>query len=623
MLNPNAAPLLALVAVVGFICQWAAWRVKLPAILFLLLSGIILGPILNVIQPDILLGDLLFPVVSLCVAIILFEGSLTLRFDQLKEVSGVIRRLVTLGAVVTWLLTAALSHSLFNFDWPLALLFGSLVVVTGPTVIVPMLRTVRPNAKISNILRWEGILIDPIGALLAVVVYDFMITSGGADVALQHSLLSFVKIIALGIILGLLAGYVLGLMLRHRWLPEYLHNFATIAIVLGVFTLSNAVEHESGLLTVTVMGICLANMRDVQVQNILSFKENLTVLLISGLFILLAARVDLSNVAALGWSALILLLALQLVIRPIAVWLSSTGNGLTWQEKFMISWIGPRGIVAAAVSGLFALQLEQQGYERASDVVSLTFFVIIGTVVLQSTTAGLIARLLGVTEPSPKGVLIIGANLVAREVAKTLQQNDFRVLLADTNYDAVSEARLAGLPVFYGNPISEYADQNLDLIGIGRLMALSHRREDNVLASLRYRHEFGAHNVFALKTRTEASVQENEKKSISQEHKGAYIGDTDLTWSDVAKTLRNGGKFRTTGLTEEYGYNEHLITNQEKGAIPLFAIDNRQHLQVFTSADSLQPSAGWKIISLSAETVTEEAAKAAEQAPEQGSKGEA
>ena len=219
-------------------------------------------------------------------------------------------------------------------------------------------------------------------------------------------------------------------------------------------------------------------------------------------------------------------------------------------------------------------------------------------------------------------MLIIGANLIAREVAKVLEQNDFRVLLADTNYDAVSEARLAGLPVFYGNPISEYADRNLDLIGIGRMMALSHRREDNVLASLRYRHEFGAHNVFALKTRVEASVQKNEKKSISQEHKGAFIGRPDLTWSEVAQVLRNGGKFRTTGLTEEYGYNEYLATSEEKGAIPLFAIDNRQHLKVFTGDDSLSPRAGWKIISLSAETVTEEAAKVAEQAPDHGSKGE-
>ncbi|MGI9287090.1 MAG: cation:proton antiporter [Pseudomonadales bacterium] len=591
----SPALVLGLIAVTGFLCQWLSWRIKLPAILLLLSAGIALGPITGMVNTNELLGDLLFPIVSLCVAIILFEGSLTLEFHEIRAVGDVVRRLVSYGAIITWLCTAVVTRYLFGIDWSLALLFGSLVVVTGPTVIVPMLRTVRPNKKIRNVLRWEGIVIDPLGALLAVVVYEYIVTDASGS-PLENSFVAFMRVLVIGGAFGFASGFGLGFLLRRHWVPEFLQNFATIAFVLGTFTLSNQFAHESGLLAVTVMGICLANMRDLHVEDILSFKENLTLLLISALFILLAARIDLQQIKALGWPAFALLASLQLVIRPIGVWISAIGSELNWREKAIISWIGPRGIVAAAISGLFALQLEQLGYLNASILVELTFFIIIGTVLLQSATSRLLAKFLNVVDPDPKGALIIGANHVARAIASALQEKGINVLVSDVQWDNVKQARLAGLPVFYGNPISEYADRNLDLVGLGRLIAASPRREDNVLAAMRYQPEFGRENIFALKTKTEADLS-GKKTSISHTYKGAFLGNEDLTFGKLSQWLKQGARIRTTQITEEYNFANFIDQNATK-VIPLIAIDKKRHMQIFTDKETVEPKAGWLIISV-------------------------
>lgn len=320
------AILLALggIGAAALLSQWLAWRLRLPAILFLLLSGIVAGPLLGWLDPDEMFGPLLFPLVSLAVALILFEGSLTLHFSEWKEIGTVVHRMVTIGALSTWGVIALAAHYLLDFSWEMALLFGTLTLVTGPTVIVPMLRVVRPKAAVANILRWEGIVIDPIGALLAVVVYSFIISSGEGDGWL-HSLQTFGGVILCGSLFGILGGWALGIVLRRHWLPDYLHNLATLAAVLGVFIASNRVMHESGLLAVTLMGMGLANMKGVDVRQILHFKENLSVLLISGLFILLAARLDINALLGLGPAALLVLLLIQFVARPLNVALSTWG----------------------------------------------------------------------------------------------------------------------------------------------------------------------------------------------------------------------------------------------------------------------------------------------------------
>lgn len=590
----SAAIMIAVIGLTGLLCQWLAWWIKLPAILFLLLAGILLGPTLGWLDPNALLGDLFFPLVSLSVAIILFEGSLTLKFDEIRGLGTVVRRLVSVGVIITWLIMAAACHLLLGLNWALSLLFGSLVVVTGPTVIVPMLRSVRPNSRIANILRWEGIVIDPIGALLAVLVYESII-SFGQDADFSHTLFTFFKTLLVGGVFGCAAGYLLGIALRRHLLPSYLHNFATVALVLLVFAGSNALQHESGLLSVTLMGIWLANMKHIDVEEILSFKEHLTTLLISGLFILLAARIDLQQLVELGWLSILLLLTVQFIARPLSVIASTFGSDLSWQERSLIAWIGPRGIVAAAISALFALRLEAAGFEQASVLVALTFIIIVGTVVFQSATSRPLARCLKVSEPSPRGFLIVGANPVARAIASALEKQGFNALLSDSNWENIRAARMEGLKTFYGNPVSEYADTHLDLIGIGHLLGLSPQHELNALACMRYRLEFGEQRLFSL---TIANPEnQSDKKTIAAKHKGHTLFTSELSFSKFASLISQEAKIRATCLSENFSF-ENLLAQAEGKLYPLFAIDKNDRIHVFSDARELKPEIGWSVISL-------------------------
>ncbi|CRM32677.1 potassium/proton antiporter [Pseudomonas sp. 31 R 17] len=574
-------------------CQWLAWRLKLPAILFLLLSGILAGPVLGWLDPQEMFGPLLMPLVSLAVALILFEGSLTLHLSEWKEIGSVVHRLVTLGALTTWAVITLATHWLLGFDWMLALLFGTLTLVTGPTVIVPMLRVVRPKASIANILRWEGIVIDPIGALLAVVVYSFIIASASGD-GLSHSLLTFGGVILCGSLFGIAGGWVLGLVMRRQWLPEYLHNLATLAAVLGVFIASNQVMHESGLLAVTLMGMWMANMKGVDVRHILHFKENLSVLLISGLFILLAARLDLNALIALGPFVLILLLIIQFIARPLNVAVSTVGSKLSWRERALLAWIAPRGIVAAAVSAIFAIRLDEAGHEGALLLVPLTFAVIIGTVVLQSATARPLARLLKVAEPAPSGFLIVGANAPARILGKALQQLGSRVLLTDSSWENIRASRMEGLPTYFGNPASQHAESHLDLVGLGHLLALSPSGELNTLATMRFRHDFG-HRLFALANSQES--RRTDKHRASGEHRGHLLGSQPLSYTKLASLLGQGAELYTTQLTDGFGWSDYQALHGERATL-LFARDNSGWVHVVTPESDMKPLAGWTLLAV-------------------------
>jgi len=573
-------------------CQWLAWRLKLPAILFLLLCGIVAGPVLGWLSPEALFGPLLMPLVSLAVALILFEGSLTLHVSQWREIGSVVHRLVTLGALTTWLVIALTTHWLLAFEWPLAILFGALTLVTGPTVIVPMLRVVRPNATIANILRWEGIVIDPIGALLAVVVYSFIIASGDG---LSQSLITFAGVILCGCALGAAGGWLLGQVMRAQWLPEYLHNLASLAAVLGIFIVANQIVHESGLLAVTVMGMWLANMRGVDVRQILHFKENLSVLLISGLFILLAARLDLHALFSLGPAVLALLLVIQLLARPLNVLVSTAGSSLNWRERALLAWIAPRGIVAAAVSAVFAIRLDQAGHSSALLLVPLTFAVIIGTVVLQSATARPLARLLKVAEPAPSGFLLVGANLPARTLAKALQALGCRVLLTDSSWENIRAARMDGMPTYFGNPASQHADAHLDLVGLGHLLGLSPAGELNALACARFRHDFGHKRLFVLASGLEN--RRSDKHRASEEHRGQLLGSSPMTYLQLANRLLEGGELFSTTLTEAFGWQQYQALHGERATL-LFARDAHGWVHVACPDAPLTPQADWTLVSL-------------------------
>ena len=591
--------LLALIALSGIACQWLAWRLKLPAILFLLLTGIMLGPVSGTLNPDALFGDLLFPFVSLSIAIILFEGSLTLHFDQVREVSTVVRRLVTWGALITWALIALASYWVIGLPAELAALFGALVVVTGPTVVVPMLRTLRATRRIANVLRWEGIIIDPIGALMAVLVFEWIISSQQASGLISTTALLFGEIILVGAGLGALAAFILAYVIRHHWLPEYLHAFGSLALVLTTFTLSNHLAHESGLLAVTVMGIWLANAKGIHIDEILAFKEHLTILLISGLFILLAARLNLDSLISLGLPAIGLLAIIQFIVRPIAVGLCSMGSGLSWQEKSLIAWVGPRGIVAAAISAFFALRLEESGYENADLLTALTFSVIIGTVVFQSATARFVAQKLGVTEPESKGLVIIGANKVARAIAEALKKQDIPTLLIDPSWENISDARMSGFNTLHGNPLSRLASEKLELGGYGQLLAATPQHEINALTCLHFRSEFEKRFIYTIKTDKNTSLP--SRKMVATEHQGHIMGADSFSFKKLSSLLKQGARIKATKLSNDYPLERWEAEHNSSRSL-LMAITPDDRLRFFSPNSTLEVKEGWTLLSVDTST---------------------
>ena len=589
----SLALMMAAIVALGFAAQWAAWWMKLPAILPLLLIGIALGPLAGILNPDQVFGDLLFPAVSLGVAIILFEGGLTLRVEEIKGHGRVVTRLITLGVLVTSVTIAAATHWLIGLDWQMSFLFGALVSVTGPTVIVPMLRTVKPTENVSNILRWEAILIDPLGALIAVLIYEF-IASGAAASGLA-ALGLFAEIIIVGVVAGAAGAYALAYPLKRHWLPDYLHDMAALGTVLLIFTLSNSVAHESGLLAVTVMGMLLANMKDVQTDDILDFKESLSVLLISALFIVLAARLDVAMIGGLGWPLLGVLAVVLFVARPLSIALSTVGSKLNWRERTLLAWIAPRGIVAAAVSALFALQLDAAGTVGASLLVPLTFSVIIVTVVAQSLTARPFARALGVAEPEARGILIVGGNPAALAIAISLKKLNLPVIVADTSWEQIRKARMAGLRTYFGNVVSDHADRHLDLVGIGQLLALSRRPALNSLACLRYRSEFDSGHVYSVRFEEENS--KSEAMTTGAALRGLDLFAQGVTLQKLEQTFADGHEIKVTGLTDEFTYQD-LIAQQNGQGILLYAISPEGIVFPFSPDNKFRAVDGWRIASL-------------------------
>ncbi len=577
----NLPLMIALILMASIACQWLAWRVRLPAIIFLLLTGILSGPVFGLFNPEQLLGDLFFPFVSMSVAIILFEGSLTLNFREISGLQGVVRNMVSFGMLVTWVITAVAARYAIGLSWSIALVFGAITVVSGPTVIAPLMRTVRPTAAVANILRWEGIVIDPIGASLAVLIYEFLISGGGQN-GIGHTLITIGKLLLVGAVIGCSGGYFFGQAIKRHWLPEFLHNVGALTLVIASFNLSNVIQPESGLVTVTVMGIWLANMRDVDMEEILNFKESISVLLISLLFIMLAARLSIDALLDLGWRTIFLFIAVQFLARPLNIMISARGSKLTWPERNLLAWIAPRGIVAAAISALFAVQLEKAGYADAALLVPLTFFVIIATVVIQSITARPLAKWLGVAEPDPKGFLIIGANLISREIGKTFMQNGVQVMLSDTSWDNVSKAKKQGLPAYFGNPLSDHAERHMSMSGIGRVLALAPHGNINVSAMMHFRAFFDRQHLFLLQTKPQEMIPERSKLPSNQ---GRILFGHNVTFSTMYETLSQGGKIHATKLTEQFNF-QTFMKKHGAMATPLFSIDDNKNVQVFCENDA-------------------------------------
>lgn len=597
-------PLLAFAGVAALCgaCQWLAWRVKLPSILFLLTAGILVGPVFGVFKADEFLGDLLFPFVSISVAIILFEGGLTLRFSDIRGHGASVTRLITLGVLISWGLLSLATHWIFDMPWSLALIFGSIVVVSGPTVVKPLLRSVRPSDKVGHILNWEGILIDPVGVFLALLVFDAVLLDT-ANPGLSHITFTLFKLISIGGLLGCAAGYGMATVLKRYLVPDYLVNVVALVVVVIVFSVAETLQHESGLLAVTIMGVWLANTRGLHIEEILHFKEDLSVLLISGLFIILASRLDIGLIPQYGWQILALLAVAQFIVRPINAWVCTFGSDLSTQEKVFLGWISPRGIVAAAVSSVFVIRLEEAKVPMAELLVPLVFSMIIGTVVFQSLTAKPLADRLGISNPAPNGVLLFGANDIALAIAEALHSVSIKVLLADTSWRNVRTARRAGFEAYHGNPTSGHAAENLDLQGIGKLLALSSNRDANALAGMHYRAEFGSSAVFTLEGASDDEAY--ERFDTANRNRAKPLFDSNLNYGRLAKLMHEGdirniklGESDDSETANEKSESDVSINELTEDDLPLFAIDPNGKLHVYGSGVGFTPKNGWMLVVL-------------------------
>ena len=579
---------LALVAVVGLGAQLLAWHLRLPSILLLLVSGFLLGPVFGLISPGSLLGEALFPLVALSVGIILFEGGLTLKVKELSASGPVVSRLISVGAVATWVVAALGARYVLGFDWPLAILSGAILIVTGPTVVGPLLRQIRPKGRAGTILKWEGILIDPVGAVLAVLVFEIIALGGGVSVP-GFVLLGVVRTLVVGIVLGLLGAAVLVVLMRRHLIPDYLQSGVTLMLVVGFFTLGDLLAAEGGLLTVTLMGIVLANQTYVSVHHIIEFKENLQVLLIGVLFILLAGRVEIESLIAVGWPALAFTALLIVVARPLAVLLSTWRTPLTRAERIFLMWMAPRGIVAASVASVFAFELAELGVPEAELLSPLIFLVIVGTVIFYGLTSGPVARRLGLAERQPQGALIVGAHPFARQLAGALQGLGLRAVLVDSNYHHVAASRMAGLEAYHGNALAEDTLDGLDLAGVGRVLALTGNDEVNALAMIQFRELFGGAEVYRL-------TPDGDRRPIGLQQ-GRILFDTDSHYEALAGAIESGASLRATTLSAAFTYADYSDRYGPQ-ATPLCLVTDDRRLAFFTADTRPTPRPGHTLVSL-------------------------
>lgn len=574
----------------GVLAQWLAWRLQLPSIMLLLVFGLLAGPVTGLMDPDALFGDMLPVFVSLGVAVILFEGGINLRLEELKYTGDVVRNLITAGVLVTWVGGSILTFMFLDLPLMLSVLLGAIIVVSGPTVIGPLLRHVRLPHNTDATLEWESILIDPIGALLAVLVFEVIVTTSSPAAGTTIFLLGMIRMIIAGAVLGLAGAYFLIRMIRRFWIPDFLQNPFSLALVITVFTLSNYIAEESGLLAVTVMGIVLGNQRSVALRDIIEFKEDLRVLIISLLFIILTARLRISDLTVIDPGAVIFIVLLIVLVRPAAVMLSAMGSRLHLREKLFIAFMAPRGIVAAAVSSIFALRLSQSGYPMADKLVPLTFFVIIVTVFFYSALAAPMARILKIAEPRPSGFLIVGAHLLARKIGIALHDAGCRILLVDNQRANIKAARMAGLPCRYTNVFTD----SIRLCGIGRLLALSPNDELNALAVLHYRKIFDHMEVFQLPP----DVEEVHAEEVLPGHlRGRYLFDKRASFSYLYGRMLGTGIVKTVKLTENFKY-EDFSRYYDNTDIPLFVIDSKGLVTPVTLDASVSLSPGHTLIAL-------------------------
>lgn len=580
----------AMILAIGVGAQWLGWRVGVPSIVFLLAAGLFVGPLTGVLEPDAILGDLLFPTVSMAVAVILFEGALGLGSQGIRDAGSTVWKLLSIGAAITLVGTAVAARYIFDIEYQLAWLLAAVLVVTGPTVVGPLVRAIGLRGRISKVLEAEGTLIDPMGAILAVLFFE-----GFFEQELSGPWpLELVATLTIGVVAGGLGAALIIAGFGRYLVPDQLHNVMTLATVLVVFAIADELQPESGLVAVTVMGVLLASQERVSVEHILEFNETLRTLFIAGLFILLGARIAPETLSSLGWQNGLFLVVGIVAIRPLAAFASTIASGLSWKERTFIALTAPRGIVAAAIASIFSLRLVEQDVDGAQILVAATFTVIVGTVLLSGLTARPLARRLGLIDDTKFRTVVLGSNRLARELAHTLADLGSEVSLVGMDRRNLSSARMDGLTTHHGSVINDETWEEADVEQARLFLAMSSQDEINALATRRAAQLIGRRNVFQL---VPGRRRGRRGFATTPTAYGRPLFSHDASIAKIEGRIDDGWDIATTKLTREFRskdyFREHpaamVLGAMRRGTVALHDAGQRIVLKPGDTVISLLP----------------------------------
>ncbi len=587
----ETATLTLIILAAGLASQWLAWRLRMPAIVVLIAAGLALGPVFGIIELA-MSTEALTKLIGLGVAIILFEGGMDLKLGEFRRVGHGIGRLTLIGPPIAMILGAVAAHYVGGISWPVAWVLGAILVVTGPTVIAPMLRQARLNNRTASLLKWEGIVNDPVGVLLAVLAFQYF-TVEGETLAETAFALGSSLVVAGG--LGAAAGWITGLAFRRGWVPEHLKPPMLMVLVLIVFWAGNTYQYEAGLLSVTAMGVVLGNLQLGERAELQRFKENLTVILLSVLFIIIPSQLTLDQLALIDLRIVLFLLVVLFVLRPVTILLSTIGAPLEKEDRWLLAWVAPRGIVAAATAGIFGPDLVGAGYPDAELLLPVVFAVILVTVLAHGFTVGWLGQKLDLAAKHANGLLIVGASRWSVALAATLKQRDYDVMIVDGSFSRLRQARMEGIETYYGEILSEHAELELEDQHLGHLLCATDNDFYNALVCKALGHEFGRHRTFQLATH---EAGEHESRQLNVEQRGQIAFDEEARFEALERCVEEGWTIQATRLTEEHGLDElaERMGEPVEDWLLLGALGPDGQFRLYSKEQAFEPATDWTVL---------------------------
>jgi CPA1 family monovalent cation:H+ antiporter len=592
----HVATLILIILCAGLAGQWLAWRFGLPAIVILITSGLLLGPLSGIIELGLSQTELT-ELIGLGVAIILFEGGMDLKLGEIRRVGHGVGRLTILGPPLAWIFGALAAHFIAGLSWPVAWVLGAILVVTGPTVILPLLRQARLNKESTALLKWEGIVNDPVAVLMAVLIFQYFTLAGNDWPEVITGLGSAIAVAAL---LGGLGGWLTGWLYRRGVVPAHLKAPLLMVLVLAVYWASNLIQHEAGLLTVTIMGLVIGNMELVEREPLRHFKENLTIVLLSVLFIVIPSQIKTSQLELLDWRVAAFVLAVLLLVRPLAIGIATLGAPMRRKDKQLLAWIAPRGIVAAATAGIFGPAMVAAGYPDAAVLLPIVFLIIIVTVLVHGLTLGPLARKMSLAAKEENGLLIVGASPWTMALAQTLKTLNVDVVVADGSYQRLKPIRMDGIKVYYGEILSEHAEHELEDEHLSFLLCATDNHYYNALVCKAQGYEFGHHRTFQLAPHQES---DQEQKRLTLQQRGYFAFKPPTDFYTLQQRLRDGWTVQSTRLSKDFDLERLKSRLGEPGDdwVLLGSLSPQKKLHLYSNEQSCKPATDWTLLYFSPE----------------------